>query len=245
MLSMVNRINQKLKKQVPRKRLIWDRALGDYYLHIENPDTPRGTIQGPYHWRHLVALGDHVNAFKPEERTMRPLAVITQSGKHVPQLQRLPMELTFDVITEAALHMAKQLRGEGWICEPGGKVTRLPDPELPPDTQIRTEGKTVTQLRVEMLQRVEAAKMVTAAVIVPPHVIEAHNEQAMRPDPVAAETCRHGHSLNSHDICPICEAEMPANPGLSGFLPPVATPEPTDQELAEIEKMFTNKTPGF
>jgi len=111
--AIVGRIRRRLANLVPYRELEWNARASDYYISAKG-GPPLGPYLGPYHFQYLVALAEHVNAFKLEERSLvSSLSIITSTFRIVRQ-EPLPVALRFPVLTKALHVMKQQLEQHGF-----------------------------------------------------------------------------------------------------------------------------------
>lgn len=106
--SVRQRINRKLHNLIPSRELIWDRAVGNYFLHTHDGSAPR---LGPVYWHWLIGLMRHIGADHVAERNQK-LALQTKRGL-LPE-EPLPPHLRFHVLTPAHQIAIAQLQRAGY-----------------------------------------------------------------------------------------------------------------------------------
>jgi len=107
--AIVGRIRRRLANLVPYRELEWNARASDYYISAKGEPS-----LGPYHFQYLIALAEHVNAFKLEERSLvSSLSIITSTFRIVRQ-EPLPVALRFPVLTKALHVMKQQLEQHGF-----------------------------------------------------------------------------------------------------------------------------------
>lgn len=130
LIPLVARINRRLNNQIPRRDIYFARLEYAYYVRVTG-GVSHNLAHGPYDFKHLVALADYVNAFRLQERGMRPMSVISRSGIIRTQV-RLPDHLRFDFMSPTLYAAMEALKQAGYsvVRARGGQALQAPSGEL-------------------------------------------------------------------------------------------------------------------